>query len=187
MKLGRRANIALLISHPTIALVVGVVIGMFARSSSTPCATPTSSTNAGHDSVYEQYRFAAVTTDTNICSRIGRFEDITCYDRLPRFSEKEDHDYVLWMFLPFFLDVAFLGLFKRRSWNSSTRCPSAANGTSDLSSPKINEGKNSFATNVQILNLTSVRHLEFYEKNELFFQSFVFEVLSIHSKIRFLN
>jgi len=84
MKLVQREKIIELtavIALPVIsALLVGVVIEKFTRSSSTPY-TNTSSTNAGYgyESVYEQYRYAAVTSETNICSRIGWFEDITCY------------------------------------------------------------------------------------------------------------
>ena len=42
---------------------------------STTTSTPTPSTaRLGHDSTYKRYRFAAVTTDTNVCSQIGVLE-----------------------------------------------------------------------------------------------------------------
>jgi len=43
-------------------------------STSSPSST-TSSSDAGYDSTYRKYRFAAVTTDTEICSQIGVLED----------------------------------------------------------------------------------------------------------------
>jgi len=41
---------------------------------STSPATTTSPRKDRYDSVYKQYRYAAVTTDTNICSQIGALE-----------------------------------------------------------------------------------------------------------------
>jgi len=112
MKLGRRANILLLISLPGIAFAVGIVLGMFIRSSSRSSSTPRSSTNAGYDSVYEQYRFAAVTSDTNICSRIGRFDDITCMLWLSASRERRPLCLVVYkiMFLTFFFRRNFSGV-----------------------------------------------------------------------------
>jgi len=68
-----------------VGLVVGIAIGIAIRTSSEDGAdtmstssppppvssTTTSPSKDEHHSVYKRYRFAAVTTDTDICSQIG--------------------------------------------------------------------------------------------------------------------
>ena len=85
MKLGRRTKIAavtVMIALLVIGLVIGLVVGLAPWESSSEGITNSTSTSTTatttasppydrYDSVYKQYRFAAVTTDTNICSQIG--------------------------------------------------------------------------------------------------------------------
>jgi len=92
MKLGPREKIlaySVLASLPVVGLTIGLVVYLVAQSSSggvthttstsstppTTTSTTTSPPYHGYDSVYKQYRFAAVTTDTNICSQIGVLEN----------------------------------------------------------------------------------------------------------------
>jgi len=93
MKLSRREKIialtvaiALLV---IIGLVVGLVVGLAVTESSSEGGTNSTSTSRpstttsppydGFDSVYKRYRFAAVTTDTDICSQIGVLEMISYF------------------------------------------------------------------------------------------------------------
>ena len=56
--------------------LIGLVVFHAVRLATQPSSedTSTSPTKSGYDSVYKKYRFAAVTTDTNICSQIGVLE-----------------------------------------------------------------------------------------------------------------
>jgi len=70
--------IVILVVGLAIALAVGLGTGTFSKhiadSANTyhhPSTSTPSPKNSGYDSAYRKYRFAAVTTDTNICSQIG--------------------------------------------------------------------------------------------------------------------